>query len=399
MTASAAHGQSAPLMGGRGAGRILVVTNDFPPRRGGIESFVFSLCNGLPSADVVVYTAAMAGSADLDSSVDYPVIRDRSRTLLPSRRLAREVRRTAREFGCTRVVFGAAAPLGLLAPHLRTAGIGRMVALTHGHEVWWATTPGSRSLLRRIAAEVDVVTYVSEYCRREIGRALPVDAAARMRRLSPDVDLERFGAAVPAGLEWRGRWQVGDRPVVLAASRLVARKGHDVLLEAWPRVLASCPRAVLVIVGDGPRRRMLQRRISRLAITGSVRLMPSVGWDDMPGIYAAASVFALPCRTRRRGREPEALGLVFLEAAASRLPVVAGRSGGAPETVVDGVTGHVVNGRDAVAVAAAISSVLTRPELANAMGMRGRAWVSEHYSGRAVHALQTALTDVPTGAA
>jgi phosphatidylinositol alpha-1,6-mannosyltransferase len=268
-----------------------------------------------------------------------------------------------------------------------------MVALTHGHEVWWATTPGSRLLLRRIAAEVDVVTYVSDYCRREIARALPVEAAARMRRLSPDVDLERFGSRASAGLQWRARWDLADQPVVLAASRLVARKGHDVLLAAWPRVLASCPGAVLVMVGDGPRRRMLERRISRAGLAGSVRLMPSVGWDDMPGVYAAASVFALPCRTRLRGREPEALGLVFLEAAASELPVVVGNSGGAPETVVDGLTGHVVNGRDAPAVAAAISSLLAEPEMAHAMGMRGRGLVSKQYSGRAVHALQEALTD------
>jgi phosphatidylinositol alpha-1,6-mannosyltransferase len=138
---------------------------------------------------------------------------------------------------------------------------------------------------------------------------------------------------------------------------------------------------------------MLERRISRAGLAGSVRLMPSVGWDDMPGVYAAASVFALPCRTRLRGREPEALGLVFLEAAASELPVVVGNSGGAPETVVDGLTGHVVNGRDAPAVAAAISSLLAEPEMAHAMGMRGRGLVSKQYSGRAVHALQEALTD------
>ncbi len=362
---------------GLDAGKILVVTNDFPPRRGGIETFVFSLCQSLPSSRVVVYTAHMPGDVDFDGSLRYPVVRDRSRTLLPTWRIARRARALAREHGCDRVLFGAAAPLGLLAKGLRGAGVRRLVGLTHGHEVWWSRVPVARRLLRRIGEDVDVLSYVSEYCRREISAALSATAAGRMVRLAPGVDTARFGPQVD-GLPWRESWGADGRPVVLAASRLVARKGHDVLVKAWPQVLRACPTALLVVMGDGPTRRRLERAARRTAVSDSVRVVAGVPWHDMPGVYAAADVFALPCRTRLRGLEPEAFGLVFLEAAASGLPVVAGRSGGVPEALVDGETGYLVDPRDVELVARRISALLTAPATAQAMGSLGRLWVREN---------------------
>jgi phosphatidylinositol alpha-1,6-mannosyltransferase len=369
---------------------VLVVTNDFPPRRGGIESFVFALCAGL--ADVVVYTARMPGSAEVDRRVGYPVVRDRRRMLLPSRRVARRVVDTAREFDCDRVVFGASLPLGLLAGRLRAAGVRRVVALTHGHEVWWAALPGTRSLLRRVARQVDVLTYVSDYCGERLARALPPGSAEAWVRLSPGVDPAMFSPAVDGGEVRRRLGVAPDQPVVLALARLVARKGQDMLLEAWPRVLREHPRAVLALVGDGPTRRSLSRVAARPALGGSVRLLPGTAWTDVPAVYAAADVFALPCRTRLWGLEPEALGIVFLEAAATGLPVVVGRSGGAPETVVDGATGYVVDPRSPDEIAERICALLADPQRSAAMGRRGREWVTRHYSwSAAVETLHAAL--------
>lgn len=339
-------------------GRVLVITNDFPPRRGGIESFVFSLCAGIPADQVVVYTARMDGSEAIDSSVGYPVIRDRSRMLLPTLRVGRSVRAVARRHGCDRVVFGAAAPLGLLARGLRADGVRRIVGLTHGHEVWWAKVPVARWMLRRIGDDVDVLTYVSEFCRREISRALSVEAAAKMVRLSPGVDTDRFRPGLD-GSALRARLGLtADQPVVLAASRLVARKGHDTLIKAWPSVLERRSDAVLLIVGDGPYRWRLRRLTAKFELARSVRFVPSVPWEDMPLVYAAADVFALPCRTRLWGLEPEAFGIVFLEAAASGLPVIVGDGGGAPETIVDCDMGYVVDPQDTVELANRVVSAL-----------------------------------------
>jgi phosphatidylinositol alpha-1,6-mannosyltransferase len=359
--------------------RALVVTNDFPPRIGGIESFVWSLCDALDPADVVVYTSATPNSVSADARSPFTVLRDPSTTLLPTRGVAGRVQRALRERGCDTVVFGASAPLGLLARPLRDAGAVRTIALTHGHETWWARTPGTRSLLRRIGERNDVLTYVSEYCRAQIEQALTPAAAARMQRLSPGVDLQRFQPGLD-GSRWRRQWGIGpDQPVVLAAARLIRRKGHDVLLDAWRTVSGNCPNAVLVIAGDGPMHASLDRRRRRLGVDGSVHIVPGAPWDEMPARYAAADVFALPCRTRRAGREPEALGIAFLEAAACGLPVVVGRSGGAPETVVDGSTGHVVDPHDQGGLAAALTRLLVDADAARAMGARGRRFVTERY--------------------
>jgi phosphatidylinositol alpha-1,6-mannosyltransferase len=312
--------------------RTLFITNDFPPRRGGIESFVLSLCNDLPSDRVVVYTARMVNSEAVDVGLDFPVIRDRSRTLLPTPRVARAVHRLARRYECDEVIFGAAAPLGLLARGLRRhTAVTHMKGLTHGHEVWWAKTPLARSMLRRIGDDVDVLTFVSEYCRREISPALSAQARERMERLSPQVDANRFHPGTD-GSAWRRRLGLSPRqPVVLSASRLVRRKGQDSLIRAWPDVLRERASAQLVIVGDGPSRPRLQRLVRRCGVGESVRFVPGVPWEEMPAVYAMADVFALPCRTRLWGLEPEAFGIVFLEAAACGLPVVVGDSGGAPE--------------------------------------------------------------------
>jgi phosphatidyl-myo-inositol dimannoside synthase len=361
------------------AGRLLVITNDFPPRRGGIESFVSALCERLPG-EVVVYTARMAGSDVVDRRLGYPVLRDRSRMLLPTPRVSRAVRAAAGEHGCDRVLFGASMPLGLLASGLRAAGIRRMVGLTHGHEVWWSVVPGARQLLRRVGREVDVLTFVSDYCRVRIARALRPEDARSMVRLSPGVDPDIFTPGLDGSVLRERLGIAADQPVVLAASRLVARKGQDVLLKAWPRVLVDHPRAILVLVGTGPARRRLTRAVAAAGMAGSVRLMTSVGWPEMPTVYAAGDVFALPCRTRLWGLEPEALGIVFLEAAASGLPIVVGDSGGAPETVVPGETGYVADPRSPADVADRISSLLADPVGAAAMGRRGRAWVTRRYS-------------------
>ena len=376
--------------------RTLVVTNDFPTRRGGIETFVLSLCQQLPADEVVVYTAAMSGGTSYDAKLAFPVHRDPTSVLLPTPRVGARVERVLRETGCDRVLFGASAPLGLLAGRMRAAGAERVVALTHGHEVWWARAPGARQVLRRIGDGCDVLTYVSAWCRDRIAPALSPAAAARMQRLSPGVDPERFHPGC-GGAEVRRRWGIPpEAPVVVCTARMVRRKGQDLLIEAWPGVLDVVPDARLLLVGDGPHRRALQQQASRLgAAARSVVFTGSVPWAGMPAHTDAGDVFAMPCRTRLGGLEPEAFGIVSLEAAACGLPVVIGNSGGAPETVLDGETGYVVPGGDAATVTTRLIGLLASPHLARGMGRLGRERVVRDWTW---HRAGARLADVLTTA-
>jgi phosphatidylinositol alpha-1,6-mannosyltransferase len=350
--------------------RTLVVTNDFPTRRGGIETFVLSLCHELPADEVVVYTARMPGAPAYDAALPFPVHRDPTSMLLPTPRVGARVERVLRDTGCDRVVFGASAPLGLLAGRLRRAGAERVVALTHGHEVWWARTPGTRQVLHRIGESCDVVTYVSGWCRDRIAPALSAPARERMQQLSPGVDPSRFRPGA-GGAGVRARWGIGpEAPVVVCTARMVRRKGQDTLIEAWPLVRAAVPDARLLLVGDGPHRANLEKAAAGLG--ESVVFTGSVPWSEMPAHTDAGDVFAMPCRTRLGGLEPEAFGIVFLEAAACGLPVVVGDSGGAPETVLDGDTGFVVPPEDVREIADRLVELLTDRELARTMGERGR---------------------------
>ncbi|MFL1445491.1 glycosyltransferase family 4 protein, partial [Nocardiopsis protaetiae] len=245
-----------------------------------------------------------------------------------------------------------------------------------GHETGWALLPGAREALRRIGDTTDAVTYLGEYSRRHLARALSAPAAARMRRVAPGVDTARFRPGAGGG-EVRKRHGLGERPVVVCVSRLVPRKGQDTLLRAWPRVLADVPDAALLIVGDGPDRKRLRAAAAGLS---SVVFTGPVPAEALPAHYDAGDVFAMPCRTRRGGLDVEGLGIVYLEASATGLPVVAGDSGGAPDAVLDGETGHVVDGSRPGPAARALIRLLEDPDRAARMGARGREWVEREWT-------------------
>ncbi len=354
--------------------RTLIVTNDFPPRAGGIESFVLAMAERIPPDQVVVHTARRRGDRAYDAGLAFPVIRDSSRLMVPTPAITRRAAEIARTERCDQVWFGAAAPLGLMAPALRRAGVRRTVATTHGHEVWWAGVPGTRQLLHRIGAVNDVVTYLGAYSRRRIGAAFGAAARARMFRLPPGVDTERFHPGVD-GARIRAELGLADRPVVVCVSRMVARKGQDVLVRALPAIRSRVPDAALLLVGDGQDRRRIERLVSELDLGRHVVLTGRVPAATLAQHYAAGDVFCMPARSRLAGLEVEGLGICYLEAAAVGLPVVAGDSGGAPDAVLDGENGFVVDGRDEAAVADRCVALLQDRSLAARFGACGRDWV------------------------
>ncbi|GLZ10466.1 glycosyl transferase family 1 [Actinomadura sp. NBRC 104425] len=358
--------------------RTLVVTNDFPPRPGGIQAFVHNLALRRPAGSVVVYAPAWKGAAAFDAAQPFPVVRHPTSLMLPEPAVLRRAGDIARAEGCDSVLFGAAAPLGLLAAPLRRYGVERFVGVTHGHEAGWASLPVARRVLHRIGDTVDVLTYLGEYTRSRMARALSPAAAARMSRLAPGVDEKVFFPGA-GGERIRERYGLTGRPVVVCVSRLVPRKGQDALIHAWPRVRREVPDAALLLVGGGPYRPRLERLAASLGVADAVVFTGSVPWEELPAHYDAGDVFAMPCRTRRRGLDVEGLGIVYLEASATGLPVVAGDSGGAPDAVLDGETGVVVRGRSVPAVAAAVVGLLRDPGRAREMGQRGRAWVEAEW--------------------
>jgi phosphatidylinositol alpha-1,6-mannosyltransferase len=350
--------------------RTLVVTNDFPPRPGGIQAFVHSLAVRQPPGEVVVYASSWRGAAAFDAAQPFPVVRAATSVLLPTPKAVRQAREIATAEGCDRVWFGAAAPLGLMAGALR---LERAVASTHGHEVGWALAPGTRQVLGRIGRQVDVVTYLGDYTR---ARLAPAFGDVAMAQLPSGVDTEVFRPGA-GGAQVRARYGLGDRPVVVCVSRLVPRKGQDVLIRALPLVRRRVPDAALLVVGGGPAMGRLQQLVASEGLERDVVLTGSVPWEELPAHYDAGDVFAMPCRDRLRGLEVEGLGIVFLEASATGLPVVAGRSGGSPDAVLDGTTGHVVDGTSVEEVADRVAGLLADPAAARAMGAAGREWVEQ----------------------
>jgi phosphatidylinositol alpha-1,6-mannosyltransferase len=360
--------------------RVLLVTNDFPPRRGGIQSYLEEFVGrltGMGSDTLTVYAPRWKGADAYDRAAAYEVIRHPGTLMLPGPPVDARMRRLIAGHDIDTVWFGAAAPLALLAARARQAGAARVLASTHGHEVGWSMLPVARSALRRIGDTTDVVTFVSRYTRGRIASAFGPDAA--LEHLPPGVDTHRFRPDPGARSELRDRYGLGQRPTVVCVSRLVPRKGQDTLIRALPSIRRRIDGAALVIVGGGPYLATLRRLARRAGVAEQVVFTGGVPAAELPAHHALADVFAMPCRTRGAGLDVEGLGIVFLEASATGVPVVAGRSGGAPETVRDGVTGLVVDGHSVDEVVDAICRILADTDAAARMGAQGRRWVTEEW--------------------
>ena len=361
--------------------RVLLVTNDFPPRPGGIQAYLEALATHLAETGVhtlTVYAPRWKRAEQYDASAPFEVVRHPGTLMLPTPDVDARMRKLITARDIETVWFGAAAPLGLLARRARQAGARRVVASTHGHEVGWSMLPVARSALRRIGEDADVVTYVSCYTRDRFASAFGPRAA--LEHLPPGVDAERFRPDAEASARMRSRYGLGERPVIVCVSRLVPRKGQDMLIRALPTIRSRVDDTALVIVGGGPYLGTLRRLANGEGVDDHVVFTEGVAPSELPAHHAMSDVFAMPCRTRGAGLDVEGLGIVYLEASATGVPVVAGRSGGAPETVQQGCTGYVVDGRSTGEIADAVSRILTDPELAARMGAAGRRWVLESWS-------------------
>jgi len=378
------------------ARKILCITNDFGPRAGGIETFIIGLIEQAPRGSIIVYTSQQGDTHAYDKKwLDdhgVEVIRDKSKVLLPSPRVARAICSLVRDRAIKNAFFGAAAPLGLLSHSLRRAGVTRIVALTHGHEVWWSKLWPFSWAMRRIGRGVDTLTYLGDFTRNAISRSLKSSDVSAMVRIAPGIDTTHF-APDSSAHELKRELDLAEKRVIVSVGRLVHRKGQDTLVESLPFILEQNPDAHLLFVGVGPHLEYIHKRAIQLGVLSHISFVGRVQYSELPRFISVGEIFAMPSRSRLAGLEVEGLGIVYLEASACELPVVGGLSGGAPDAVLEGETGYSVDGLNPAAVAAAINALLADPDRAKAMGQRGRQWIIDEWEWRHWSARFNALFD------
>ncbi len=346
----------------------LLVTNDFPPKVGGIQSYLWELWRRLPPGDVTVLTTPHPGAYAWDAQQPFRVERTTERVLLPTSSLRRRIDRLAAEVDARLVLLDPALPVGLVGPRLeRPYGI-----VLHGAEVTFpGRLPGARAVLGHVLRGADLVVAAGGYPaaegERAAGQALPTVI------VPPGVDVDRFHP-LPADESAAARLLLGldpDALVVLGLSRLVPRKGFDVLIRAVAQLAATRPTLQLVIAGSGRDRGRLERVARRHGAPATfLGRMPD---EQLAELHGCVDVFAMVCRNRWFGLEQEGFGIVFLEAAAAGIPQVAGDSGGSHEAVIDGVTGSVVARPRSVAdVGAALAALVDHPQRRERFALAGR---------------------------
>jgi phosphatidylinositol alpha-1,6-mannosyltransferase len=363
-------------------GKILCITNDFGPRAGGIETFVMGLIERAPKGSIIVYTSAQGDTTSYDQGwlrdFGVEVIRDPSKILLPTPRVIRSVKKVITRDSIKQVFFGAAAPLAIMARSLRKKGVVNIVALTHGHEVWWAKLWPFSSAISFIGNNVDHLTYLGEFTKSEIAKALSIKAKSRLVKIAPGIDTDHF-APDSGSIQLRRDLGLIDKKVIVSVGRLVHRKGQDFLIQSLPAILEKHPTAHILMVGEGPYRKDLTKIVEKLKLSQAVTFIGRIQYKDLPRYICAGDIFAMPSRSRLAGLEVEGLGIVYLEASSCALPVVAGRSGGAPDAVDEGITGFSVDGTSTVEISSVIIKLLDDPAKAKAMGTAGRSWIIEKW--------------------
>lgn len=264
-----------------------------------------------------------------------------------------------------------------MSPTLRKAGARRIVALTHGHEVWWAKLFPFNLILRRIGSTTDVLTYLGEFTRSAISKSLTKKSASTMQKIAPGIDVEHFREVDSSAL--RTSLGLTDKRVIVSVGRLVHRKGQDFLIESMPQILQHVPNAHLLLVGQGPYKDHLEKLVAKHSLEKNVSFIGRIQYMDLPSYICVGDIFAMPSRSRFAGLEVEGLGIVYLEASACGLPVIAGASGGAPDAVVEGITGFVVDGTDTAQIAQKAVKLLLDEKLRRSMGSAGRDWVDKQW--------------------
>ena len=362
--------------------KILLVTNDFGPRTGGIETFVIGLLERISGHEVIVFTSQQGDTKDYDNNwlekFGVTVVRDKSKILLPTMRVTNAAKALVKDKKIEVVVFGAAAPLGLMAQSLRKSGVKKIIALTHGHEVWWAKIFPFSFAMKKIGSSVDHLTFLGDFTRSAIAKALDEKSANAMVKIAPGIDTTHF---IPRsdGVEIRSQLGLAEKKIIISVGRLVHRKGQDKLIEALPDVLQKIPHAHLLLVGEGPYRKHLEKLVQKFSLSKNVTFVGRILYDKLPIYLSAADLFAMPSRSRFFGLEVEGLGIVYLEASACGIPVVAGKSGGAPDAVLEGVTGVCVDGTDVSEIAMAVTDILGDAKRASYMGAAGRNWIVDNW--------------------
>ena len=361
--------------------KILLVTNDLGPRAGGIETFILGLLDQLDGSQIVIYTAAQTGSDQFDKILSAKtgviILRDKSSVLLPTPWVNRRVRAVALRFESEVIWFGAAMPLAWMSGLLKRAGAKRIVAITHGHEVWWAKLPPFRQIFAQSTKSIDVLTYLGQFTRRAM--APVVSARCAMVHIAPGISIQHFtpGAKSQKLID---ELDLEGKQVLISVGRLVHRKGQDKLLEALPQILLTHPDIILLFVGVGPRQKKLDQLVRSHELSNYIRFVGRIAYDALPDYFRLGDLFVMPSRSRLAGLEVEGLGLVYLEASACGIPVVAGASGGAPDAIIQGKTGLVVDGTKVDEIARTINELLDNPTQLAAMGQAGRAWTVERWS-------------------
>jgi len=369
------------------APRSLFITQDFPPRVGGFQSYYWGLLRTLDPEDVVILASHHPGAASFDATHPYRVVRHPRSILLPTPALLRSARRLIAEHDLRLVQLGQTLPNGLLGPALtRRTGLPYRVLLAGAELTLPAALPGSGAAVRHVLGRAALLLTVSGYTAAAAERV--VKGRVPVAVLRPTLDLDgpdRDGAApaasAPPALTAAQQRARNGGSLVVCVGRLVPRKGQDRLIDALALLVPRYPGLQLALVGSGRLAAALERRARRLGVEDRVHLLGALPHSQVAEWLAAADVFASPCRVRWGGLEVEGFGIVFAEAAAAGLPVLAGRSGGAPEAVAEGDTGIVVNGSSASEVAAGLERMLRlSPAGRRSMGGRGRELARERHA-------------------
>lgn len=368
--------------------RTLLLTQFFPPEKGGIQNYLYNICKNLPSDKTFVFSSTPHKKEilEFDQSQPFKIYRNNSQEIyqklhLTSLSIYKETSKIVKENNIEKIFLG-----HFYIPYVITALILKKfknipyTIFTHGLEILETkNSPKSSYILKLCLKNAQNIIVTTDYLKNKIiNKYYNLDLNKKIIKVPPGVNSGFFQPNLNTS-SLKNKLDLKNKKIIFTCGRLVKRKNHQLVIKALPEILKKIPNAIYLIAGIGPEEKQLKKQVEELNLENQVKFLGEIKNKDLPLYYNLADIFCMPSLYNEETGDIEGFGMVFIEAQACGTPTIGSNTGGIPDAIRNNIDGFLIDPKSSQDLASKIIKLLLDPELANKIGKAGREKVvTEH---------------------